>query len=216
VVREVCLVEHSCQERFRVAKTYGFQDIDAAVSDPGFEYPIFLRYDAGHDSLGQNYQGPFFSADELKKSGLNEGAWEKTEHLDGVIAVQWIDTRDADGLYRKYRAFVFGGHVLKGPLLVSNDWFVHRNNQIENDSTDKENRIFMQSDVTEKEKLTFRRINEALQLDFSAIDYSFDQKGDLIIWEANPHPSLGDWAEEISFKRKFTDVLSAFYESSLV
>lgn len=201
---------------FSVAKIYKLRDIDDLLSNPEVQYPIFLRYDAGHDSLGQNYRGPFFSLDELRKSDLDKSIWNRTEHLDGVVALRWIDTRGKDGLYRKYRVFVFGNSVLNGPMFVSSDWFVHGHNQMRNKSADRENERFMQSSLSDSEKSIFCEINKVLQLDFSAIDYSYDQEGNLVIWEANPHPSLGDWAEKARFKKEFTDALSVQYGRFLI
>ena len=62
-----------------------------------------------------------------------------------------------------------------------------------------------------KEKIFFSSINRALGLDFSAVDYSYTKDGEIVIWEVNPHPSLGTWAEAEKFKTMFVNRLSKYY-----
>ena len=40
------------------------------------------------------------------------------------------------------------------------------------------------------------RAVRALELDFAAIDYSRKPDGSLVLWEANPHPSLPVWRHQ--------------------
>lgn len=74
--------------------------------DAPARFPVFLRPDAGF---------------------LNKApALQST--LDGIppghIAVEFCDTADADGIYRKYGAFVVGERIVPRHLFFSRDWLV--------------------------------------------------------------------------------------------
>lgn len=201
---------------FKAAQVYPFANWKELLENEEMRYPIFIRYDCGHDSLGEGYSEPFHSREELLASKIwEQRKWEKTEHLDGLVAVGWLDTRSEDGLYRKYRVFAFGDAVLRGPLQISDQWFVHGNNALREEAFQKEAEQFLAGEFSAEEKQYFLRVNNALGLDFSAIDYSYQLDGKIVIWEANPHPSLGEWAENEPFKTKFTNNLSRFYNSRL-
>ncbi|MDR3583185.1 MAG: hypothetical protein P4L62_02405 [Candidatus Pacebacteria bacterium] len=131
-------------KKINVAKTYSFSNWNDFFADKGLKYPIFFRYDIGHDSLGEGCSEPFKSKKELNESKIwKNKKWNKRNHLEGIVAVEWIDTKGKDGFYRKYRMFVFGDLVIKGPLQISGDWFVHGNNALKNKSCRLEDKIFM-------------------------------------------------------------------------
>lgn len=204
------------QHGFKVAKAYSFEEWHELLDNKSLIYPLFVRYDCGHDSLGEGYSGPFYSQEELENSSTWEGrTWKESKHLKGFVAIEWLDTRSPDGLYRKYRVFVFGDYVIRGPLQISRHWFVHGNNVLSNDKMRQEAECFLLGECSKEEESYFLNVNEVLGLDFSAIDYSYDASGKVVIWEANPHPSLGDWAENNLFKSKFTENLSHFYNSKI-
>lgn len=194
---------------FNVANAFPFKKWDEIFENDTLRYPIFIRYNAGHDSLAEGFSQIFYSKDELRNSKeLKEKKWKESEYLKGKVAVEWIDTKSVDNLYYKYRVFVFGSTVLRGPVQVSSHWCVHANNTIKskNDNQDQ-----VGTCVYGKEKVFFSSINRALGLDFSAVDYSYTKDGEIVIWEANPHPSLGTWAEAEKFKTIFVNRLSKYY-----
>ena len=201
---------------FNVAEAKTFKTWEELLSDKDRNYPLFVRYEYGHDSLGEAVSGPFFSLDEVAKAEpWRRDKWFKKEHFDGLVAIEWKDTRSADGYFRKYRVFVFGDTVMHGQLQISNHWFVHSNNAFKEECFQKETVGFLLGDCSSNEKEVFLKVNKALGLDFSAVDYSFSKDGKIIVWEANPHPSLGEWAEHEPFKTQFTNSLSAFYNSQI-
>ncbi len=170
-----------------VALTYNLEEvIDKKVLD--VNYPVFVRYDAGHDSLGESYVGPFFSYTELIE-GIKKQEWKHELHFKDTVVIEWIDT-SVNNIYRKYRVFVFGGTVIKGPGVASDSWFVHEKDQKDDASLLNELEVYFQEPVTNKEKDIFISVNKLLSLDFSAIDYSYTKTGEIIVWEANPHPAL--------------------------
>jgi hypothetical protein len=201
---------------FTVAKSHLFKNDSDLLKQKNIKYPIFIRHDSGHDSLAEGVSDIIYSDVDLSRIfKKNEKKLEDNDYLKGLVALGWIDTKSSDGFYRKYRVFVFGNFIIRGPLQISQNWFVHSENIVKRKDLEDENKKFMCGKVGMQESDYFAKVNNVLDLDFSAIDYSYDKSGNIVIWEANPHPSLGEWAENNSFKKAFVENLSNFYKSKL-
>jgi hypothetical protein len=146
-------------------------------SPDGFEYPFLVRDARGHGR-------PSFmvrSRDELK---LVE--WHRLLH---PMACEFIETRSSlDGLYRKYRCIVAGGHAIPRHMIANHDWEVRPENRVVNTDLVEEELEFVRSEPDYQAQLVFAC--QMLDLDIAGIDYSFDATGRLVLWEANPVPNL--------------------------
>lgn len=199
---------------FRVANFYPFNDLSELRSLTKSNYPIFIRYNAGHDSEGNYRHGLFYSFEDIENN-LSNNMFESKKHFKDKIAIQWIDTKFIDGYYRRFRAFVTGSDAMKGNIYMSDDWYIHEKNSIKNHISQYEEYKFMKSDFTEDEKLFFIRANKILGFDFSAFDYSYTKDGEIIIWESNPHPALPKEAESEPFRTKITNLLANHFSNIL-
>lgn len=199
---------------FNVAECFPFISLDELTSIDKSIYPLFVRYDAGHDSYGESMQGPFGNFIALKRAFSNKWFVDR-EHFCGKVAIQWIDTKFSDGLYRRYRAFSTRTDAVTGNLHISRDWYLHGDNAIRNQETENEQRQFMQGIYSATEKEFFSKAIMALDLDFGAIDYSYDKNGEIIIWEVNPHPAFPQWIEQEPSKSKIVKLLTEYYQSFL-
>ncbi|MFY0629466.1 MAG: hypothetical protein JXR05_03735 [Flavobacteriaceae bacterium] len=174
-----------CARQFSISSV---KDIDALKD---LQYPVFLRYDAGHDSHGKIDTTLFYSREEIDTSLIEKYATPQ-KNLAGVVLTEFIDTQLSDGTYRKYRAYVAGKTVYNTSMGGAKDWYVHaqiiQSMEFFNEAYD-----FIQTEPTEAHKEIMIKANEVLGLDFSAIDYSFDKNGKLILWEANPNPGWSKW-----------------------
>jgi hypothetical protein len=124
------------------------------------------------------------SHDELRKV-----PWEK---YPNPIAVEYIDVRNADGFFRKYRCFFMGNRGLPRHLYISENWSVRNKERIINEKTKREEQDF----VNLEEDPNYERLNrarEALGFDYVAFDYSYAPNGELVVWEPNPFPVL--WSD---------------------
>jgi len=84
-------------------------------------YPVFIRRE--QDALGA--ESPLLrNADEFRAEISRLYAVGKG--MAGRIAVQFCDSGDATGTYRKYGAFCFGGLVVPQHLVVADQWMVKR------------------------------------------------------------------------------------------
>lgn len=80
----------------------------------------------------------------------------------GYQAFRFIDGRDADGMYRRYRAFYLVGAVRPSKLMICDHWNVCLNNHP---------RLEYGFEMTSDEIRQVRKIARALGLDYFAVDY---------------------------------------------
>lgn len=80
----------------------------------------------------------------------------------GTQAFRFIDSRGADGLYRRYRAFYLVGAVRPSKLMVCNHWNVCLKNRP---------RLEFGFEMTPAEIRQVRQIARTLELDYFAVDY---------------------------------------------
>jgi len=159
------------------------------ISDPalfhpqthGLPYPFFIREDCLH---GGNEFMVNEEADLLK---IN---WN--DFID-PIAMEFINVQNSNGLYRKYRTILLGETGIQKHLIVSKNWRVHFKDRIDPDAAQKEERAYLDLE-TDPNHDVLNKARQALELDTVAFDYSYDQNGQLVVWEPNPFPLL--WSED--------------------
>ncbi len=136
------------------------------------------------------------------------------------LALEFIDCREGyaraapDTVWSRYyhrkRSYVFGGRVVTQaiyfsdrPVVASETATIARYAGARAWQTallpfrrwDREvlraDRAFASGEAEQPDLL--RRAVRALQLDFAAVDYARLADGRLVLWEANPHPSMAQW-----------------------
>lgn len=143
----------------------------------GLSLPFFIREDRYHG-------GPitFISeADDLRKV-----AWNTFEN---PVAVEYIETRCADGNYRKYRYVFMGDAGVPRHLVIAREWCVHAEARLLTPQAIEEEMNFTRL-LSDPNHEILNRARKLLGMDFVAFDYSYDTEGRLVIWEPNPFPCL--------------------------
>jgi hypothetical protein len=174
--------------------------------------PFFIRYNDGHDSQGKFVQGPFYSYKQFIAQ-FNASTFIENRHLKNTCAIQWINTQCADGLYRKYRAYATPCSAIKGFVTQSDHWYIHGNNAHHTPDAMAKQAEYISTPLSNNEEALFKQIAQTLSLDFCAIDFAYKPNGEIVIWEANPHPALSN--KEPS-KTRITQFLSEYYQGILV
>ena len=143
----------------------------------GLALPLLVRQDRGHG-------GPTF----LVRSRADVDAIP-FGRLRNPIAVEFIDgSSPRDGLYRKYRYLAAGEIGVPRHLMISSHWEVREKQRIVNHSTRDEELAYLDGPDPNHARLQAAR--RAMGLDWVAFDYGYDPEGRLVVWEANPYPSL--------------------------
>lgn len=151
-----------------------------ALERAGLVHPIILRQAGTH---GGKMVGLFDRIDELV-----EAVDEDRDH----IAIQFVDFRSADGLYRKHRVFCIGPHMILRHRLVSDHWNVHAKDRARfmadrPELVAEERRMF--DDPTDafppQVRGVLQAIRERTPLDFFGIDFGITADEQVVLFEAN-------------------------------
>ncbi|HET8553175.1 MAG TPA: hypothetical protein VFM97_11975 [Gammaproteobacteria bacterium] len=148
-----------------------FDEITAAVG-----LPFIVRNDHGSHGYVQLVHTP---------GDFQQVDWSRLPH---PVALEYIDTRSADGLFRKYRYLVTGDSGINRHLIIARPWCVHAGDRVRERAYVDEEVAFLNEPNPHREALV--RAARALKLDFVAFDYSVTRSGKLVIWEPNPFPGL--------------------------
>jgi hypothetical protein len=82
--------------------------------------------------------------------------------VEGYRPFQFIDSRGAEGLYRKYRAFYILGNIVPNHVAYSDHWNVHRETKRRTEYT---------FTITDMEKESMKLIADTLNLQYFAVDF---------------------------------------------
>lgn len=109
---------------------------------------------------------------------------------DQVILMNFIDTRGADGLYRKYRAMIVDGQIFPLHLAVSAGWKVHYFTadmaaKAEHRAEDAAFLEDMAGVIGPAAIRALERVRDALGLDYGGVDFALTPEGELVLFEAN-------------------------------
>jgi tetratricopeptide (TPR) repeat protein len=152
----------------------------AALEEAGLRLPVIARPAGTHTGQGMV---------------LLQGAadFERLPPLTPLFLTEFVDFRDADGVYRKTRVMMVDGVPMPEHLAAADDWNIHHRNS----------RAFMrahpQTQADEQDYLArfdarfgparlaaARAIGDRLGLDFFGIDCAMLADGRLLVFEANP------------------------------
>ena len=151
-----------------------------AAERAGLAFPLIVRLAGTHSG---RILGLFDSPDEMR-SGMGQGG--------DLILTEFVDFRSPDGLYRKYRFFFLGRHIIFRHMLVSDHWNVH--------AKDRMRYMFERPELRAEEaglfeapegKLpadnirTLEAIRDRMPLDFFGLDCGIMPDGRLVLFEAN-------------------------------
>jgi len=139
-------------------------------------FPVFLRLEAG----AQWQKIPL-----LRDRREYEAALAATGYRDGLLAVEFCDTRDDKGIYRKYGAFVLGDRIVPRHLYFSRDWMV-KTTDLTSDEQLAEEVAYVESNPHAG---ALQEICRLAHIGYGRIDYAIHD-GCLQVWEINTTPSL--------------------------
>ena len=143
-------------------------------------WPVLLRRESDHAGpIGELLRTPEELDAAVAALARSEGG------ADEAIVVEYVDTADAQGVYRKYGAFLIGDRVIPRHLLLSRRWCVKDTDLLEPEHIAEELRYLESFPHEAQVRQVFRLAN----IDYGRIDYSLH--GDRIqVWEINTNPTL--------------------------
>jgi glutathione synthase/RimK-type ligase-like ATP-grasp enzyme len=152
----------------------------ASLVEEGFAFPLLLRSPGYH--TGRNFVLVETAADLPAAVACLPG--------EELLAIEYLDARDADGNARKYRVMMIGGAIYPLHLAISRNWKVH---YFTSDMADQpghreqEARFLkdMRSALGDKAMAALERIRDELGLDYAGVDFAISPSGELLLFEAN-------------------------------
>ncbi len=144
------------------------------------KFPLFLRRESEHNGA----ISPLLQSSQELESAIAQAVREG-QNINDLLAVEFCDTSDAAGLFRKFSAFRVGDRVMPRHLLHSRDWVIKLADDVSDDCV-REEQQFIQTDPHEQE---IRRIFELANVDYGRIDYAI-KDGKVQVWEINTNPTI--------------------------
>lgn len=167
----------------------GFDVYRADDLGPDLRFPAFLRYTDKHI-------GPL--TDLLHNRAELEAALARLvaqgHPIGRLLAVEFLDTSDAQGVFTKYGAFRFGPHVVAGHMFASHSWNAKRESDRRRLVGGRE--VAWLREFPERDQVL--AAFEVARLEYGRMDYAM-LDGRIQVWEINDNPSMGS----TFFKRRW-------------
>ncbi len=140
-------------------------------------FPVFLRNESDHAGA----RSPL-----LENQRDLDRALARLPSLADVLVVEFCDTADATGLYRKYGAFRVGDRILARHLFFSRHWML-KDWDLFDGARLHEELAYVASNPHAAE---LRAAFDAARIDYGRIDYAFTPDGAMQVWEINTNPVI--------------------------
>ncbi|OIQ80246.1 beta-barrel assembly-enhancing protease [mine drainage metagenome] len=151
-----------------------------ALEQRQIAFPLLMRAPSHH---GGNY---FIRVDgrEALQSAVDE---LPGEHL---LAMECLDSRSSDGLFRKYRVMSINGGLYPVHMAISTGWKVHYfSSEMDHDENYRnEEKIFLDDFAPflgAGAMAALEKVSQTLGLDYCGIDFGLDEDGNILLFEAN-------------------------------
>jgi len=143
-------------------------------------YPVFLRRENSH--MGP-ITGLISNRRELEqeiKLLPDRGYCRKV-----VIVVEFCDTKDSEGIYKKFGALLIGGKIIRRHIFFRNTWMIKKPD-IREEKFLQEEMVYIQSNSHEE---AIRKVFELARIDHGRLDYGM-LDGKMQVWEINDFPRM--------------------------
>jgi hypothetical protein len=158
----------------------GFRVHPITASADAIRFPVFLRIadDHGGARTGLLRDAAALAGQiaQLRAHGARLADW---------ITVEFCDTADAGGFYRKYSAFRVGEGLIPRHLFVGRAWCLKASESLQADHVAEERAYVEQH----PHAATLRELFDLARLEYGRIDYGV-LDGRIQVWEINTNPMI--------------------------
>ncbi len=156
--------------------------IPAAEDARELKFPVFLHEEHLHNGA----LTPLLETPEALERALGQLV-VRGRRLRNLLVVEFCETADADGVFRKYSAFIVGDRILARSMERGRDWMLKHAVSEFTESALREEQDYVFQNPHEQ---ALRRIFEIARVEYGRIDYSL-KDGEIETWEINLHPTIG-------------------------
>jgi hypothetical protein len=180
------------------------------LADPpgAWRFPVFLRRESRHSGS----LTPLLHSVEQVRSAASLQV-ERGGDSQDLLVVEFCDTADRAGFYRRYGVHRFGDRLVADSVAFSRDWVVKYSPELDEEHRAEELR-FLEQNPHEQE---LRPIFALAGIEYGRIDYTV-LDGRIVVWEINTNPFLvyppDCYApEKLADEEKFARRLEAAFDS---
>ena len=166
-------------------------DAQVTLARHGFAFPLLLRTPGFH------------GGEHFLRVDAPDGLTEALATLPGsdLLVIEYLDARGCDGKTRKYRVMMIDGQLYPLHAAISHHWKIHyfsaeMTDSPEHRAEDAEFLENMAGVLGERAMTALKAIQTALGLDYGGIDFGLNDRGDLLLFEANATMAVFPPAEE--------------------
>ena len=153
-----------------------------ASDDPrGLRFPVFLHEEHRHTGS----LTPLLRTPADLESSL-AAAVVRGQSLKDLLVIEYCDTADAEGIFRKYSAFVVGSEIIAKAVERGRDWMLKRAGSEYDAAMMEEEEAYVFENPHEPQ---LRNLFEISHTEFGRIDYSL-KDGAIQTWEINLLPTI--------------------------
>lgn len=159
-----------------------FRAVRAAAGFTQLRYPVFVRSEHTHDGA----LSPLLHSPAEVEAAIGR-MLVYGRSLDELLVVEFCDTADAAGFYRKYAAFAVGKRVIARSLEYGRSWVLKRAGTEYSEEMALEEQEYVRTSPHEAQ---LAEIFALAGVDYGRIDYSV-KDGRVQTWEINLNPTIG-------------------------
>lgn len=164
-----------------------FRAVRARGDLEGLRYPVFLRSDRSHDGA----VSPLLRSEREVEAAIGR-ALVSGRRLRDLLVVEFCDTADEHGYYRKYGAFIIGERVVSRRFDHGRAWMLKREASDFSSAMGIEELEYVRTDPHAQRLL---EIGDLAAVEYGCVDYSV-KDGRIVVWEINLAPRIGPGRRE--------------------
>jgi hypothetical protein len=159
-----------------------FRAARAGANHHHLRFPVFLR----NQRLHEGALSPLLRSEREIQHAIGR-ALVQGHRLADLLVVEFCDTANEEGYYRKYAAFIVGRKVIPRSLNYGRDWML-KHSQTEFTLPMVHEELEYVSQNPHQQQLL--KIFELAQVEYGRIDYAI-KDGRVQTWEINLNPTIG-------------------------
>ena len=159
-----------------------FSAVRAGGDRNNLRFPVFVR----NERLHEGALSPLLNSEREIRQATGR-ALVQGHKLKDLLLVEFCDTANESGYYRKYAAFVVGKKIIPRSLNYGKEWML-KHSQTEFTLPMVEEELEFVSQNPHEQQLS--KIFELAQIEYGRIDYSI-KNGRVQTWEINLNPTIG-------------------------
>lgn len=162
--------------RLRIAEP---SDLLATVARENLHWPLIVRVAGTHSGQATVR----LDTPAAAPAGLKQLAWGGHD----LYATEYIDYRDPDGHFRKFRLALVGDEVFIRHHIVADEWMIHfRDRALRYLSEEEDALRTFEQHVLPSLADRLRALADAIDLDYTGVDCNLRPDGQLLVFEVNP------------------------------